>query len=90
MADGKADGIPSGTNWFATAPWIQPMADRIQKIRRGQCKAILRDYAGVNQAEFFAVAVETFFEQPEKMKQQDPELFKLMHSYFNVDPSQPE
>lgn len=89
MADGRADGVPSGMNWFATAPWIKLMADRIQKIRSGQCKAILRDYAGVNQAEFFAVAVEAFYERPSKLRQSDPELFKLLQSYFGVDPENP-
>jgi len=89
MADGRADGVPTGLSWFASAPWIKVMADRIQKVRRGECRKILREYAGVNEAEFFAVAVEVFFERPEALYQSDTELFNLMLDYFKVDPRQP-
>jgi len=89
MADGHADGVPTGMSWFATAPWVRVMADRIQKVRRGECRKILREYAGVNEAEFFAVAVEVFFERPEELHRKDAELFDLLLSYFKVDPRQP-
>lgn len=89
MADGRADGVPTGLSWFATAPWVKVMADRIQKVRRGECRKILREYAGVNEAEFFAVAVEVFFERPDDLYQTDPELFSLLLDYFNVDPRRP-
>jgi len=74
MATGSADGIPAGLNWVATAPWVKIMADRIQKVQKGKIKRVLRPYAGVNEAEFFAVAVEVFFEKPMQMKSQDPDL----------------
>ena len=86
MADGAADGVPAGLSWFATAPWIRIMANRLQKIRKRQCKQVLRAYAGVNEAEFFAVAVEAFFEQPGKLRRMDQELYELMAGYFNIDP----
>jgi MtfA peptidase len=90
MANGHADGVPVGMNWMVTAPWIKVMSDRIQKIRRGECRKILKEYAGVNEAEFFAVAVEVFFQQPKALKQHDPELFQLLKSYFRIDPNNPD
>lgn len=89
MANGSADGVPIGMDWVATAPWVRIMADRIQKVRQGECREILRDYAGVDEAEFFAVAVEVFFQKPGEMKAADPELFRLLAEYFNVDPQNP-
>lgn len=84
MADGEADGVPAG--WVATAPWVRILADRLQRVRQKDCRNILRSYAGVNEAEFFAVAVEAFFEQPERLKRRDRELFDLLTGYFNIDP----
>ena len=89
MANGQADGVPVGMDWMVTAPWVKVMADRIQKVRRGECQKILRDYAGVDEAEFFAVAVEVFFQRPAELAIQDPELYKLLKSYFRVDPEKP-
>jgi hypothetical protein len=87
FADGVADGVPTGVEWVAEAPWIQVVADRLQKVRSGSRRGqALRDYAGKNEAELFAVAVEAFFEQPEKLFDRDPELFEMLSEYFNVDP----
>lgn len=86
MADGSADGIPAGVEWVATAPWVQIVADRLGKIRRGELRRVLRDYAGKNEAELFAVVVEVFFERPKSLAKKDPELFELLSDYFNVDP----
>jgi len=85
MANGHADGIPSGLSWIASAPWIKIMADRIRKVQQGKCSEILRSYAGVNEAEFFAVAVEVFFQKPYELKKYDPELYKMLSNYFNLD-----
>jgi hypothetical protein len=87
MRDGRADGIPDGMQWAATAPWLELMADRLVKLRSRRGQRALRRYAGKNEAEFFAVAVEVFFEQPEKLHDMDPELYGLLAEYFNQDPA---
>jgi hypothetical protein len=87
MAGGAADGVPAGVAWVASAPWVQVIADRMQRVRRNECRRVLRAYAGVNEAEFFAVAVETFFEQPARLRAHDPELYGLLAEYFNLDPA---
>lgn len=85
LADGYADGVPAG--WFATAPWLEVMHDRLARVRRGDATVPLRDYAGVNEAELFAVAVEAFFERPRKLADKDPELYATLRSFFNQDPA---
>jgi Mlc titration factor MtfA (ptsG expression regulator) len=86
MADGRADGIPAGVQWVSSAPWLSLVADRLRRVRRGQMRRILRGYAGKNEAEFFAVAVETFFEKPTQLADKDSELFEMLADYFNLDP----
>lgn len=46
----------------------------------------MRKYAATNMMEFFAVAVETFFEQPQQFKVQLPELYKRLGALLNQDP----
>jgi hypothetical protein len=87
LGDGRADGIPDGMEWAATAPWVQVMADRLGGLRSRRGPRALRSYAGKNEAEFFAVAVEAFFEQPEKLLARDPELYEMLSAYFRQDPA---
>ena len=42
-----------------------------------------------NEAELFAVAVETFFEQRDRLEKADPTLFGLLRDYFQQDPRRP-
>ncbi len=87
LADGKADGVPAGLEFAATAPWIQVMAERLSRIRSGTDGGVLRRYAGKNPVEAFAVAVEVFFERPRALKRTDPELYDMLSDYFRQDPA---
>jgi hypothetical protein len=46
-----------------------------------------RKYAFTNEAEFFAVAVENFFERPQKFANELPDLYKLLVKLMKQDPS---
>ncbi len=46
----------------------------------------LRRYAANSQEEFFAVAVESFFERPAGIKEHMPHLYKALQRLFNQDP----
>lgn len=48
---------------------------------------IFREYALSNEHEFFAVAVEEFFERPLLFSQNHPQLFSLISKILNQDPS---
>ena len=86
FVDGRADGVPAGAEWVASAPWIEVVADRLRKVRSGKLRQVISSYGGKNEAELFAVAVEAFFERPEKLVAKDRELFDMLADYFNVDP----
>jgi Mlc titration factor MtfA (ptsG expression regulator) len=49
-------------------------------------KNLLGDYAAVNYHEFWAVAVETFFDNPVRFKHELPELYEAMARLLNQDP----
>ncbi len=87
FATGRADGVPSGMEWVGTAPWIEVVAERLEKIRTRQGRRVLRDYGGKNEAELFAVAVEAFFEQPKGLRRKDPELYEMLSEFFGQDPA---
>ncbi len=87
FADGRADGLPGGLSWVGTAPWIQLMADRLREFEDGTDSGALRDYAGQNEAELFAVAVEVFFERPRSLRKRDPALYGLLCDFFGQDPA---
>ncbi|KAF0201517.1 MAG: hypothetical protein FD170_2675 [Bacteroidetes bacterium] len=48
--------------------------------------SILREYAFVNNEEFFSVCVEYFFEVPELLNQHKPEIYKLLCNLLNQNP----
>lgn len=86
FATGHADGLPAGLEWVATAPWVDVVAQRLRKLRKKH-RSVLRRYAATNEAEFFAVAVEAFFERPRRLHREDPELYAMLADYFRQDPA---
>jgi len=48
--------------------------------------ALFGDYAAKNRSEFFAVATERFFESPYRLKNNFPELYAVLKSFYGTDP----
>jgi Mlc titration factor MtfA (ptsG expression regulator) len=80
--DGDVDGVPELLleKQYAV-PWLNLIAKEIDAIKRGQSD--INIYGVKNKAEFFAVAAEYFFEQPERFKEHHGELYHLMTKIFN-------
>lgn len=57
-----------------------------EKMHKQGAKNILGDYAGTNYQEFWAVCVEVFFENPIRMSQELPDLYKAMNNLLRQDP----
>jgi Mlc titration factor MtfA (ptsG expression regulator) len=47
---------------------------------------VLDPYGATNPAEFFAVATESFFEQPYELAARHPQLYAEFQAYYRVDP----
>lgn len=81
----RPDGIPGGLDLGSYRPWVTVMQQEFEKVHRG--RSFLRAYAGTNPAEFFACAVEYFFEKPQQMLGKAPELYRQLSRFFNQDPA---
>ncbi len=83
--DGEVDGLPEALlNRKHNSEWIQLMNKNIGLILQEQSD--INSYGASNKAEFFAVASEYFFNQPELFKEKHSELYELMCLIFNQDP----
>lgn len=65
--------------------WQQLASSEMEKIRSGETN-FFRAYAGTNQAEFFAVAVENFFERPKNFSVYNRALYKTLAQLLKQDP----
>lgn len=71
------DQSMTGANWKAI------IADEWKKAFAGE--SFLGTYAGSNEAECFAVAVEVFFEDPQYMIANNQALYNALKEFFNLD-----
>ncbi|KGO91145.1 M90 family metallopeptidase [Flavobacterium subsaxonicum] len=80
--DGATDGIPEQLlQKQYILPWLDLMHKTMEEINDD--KSDIREYGGTNQAEFFAVVSEYFFERPDLLEAKHPELYKMLHACFN-------
>ena len=87
-ADGSFDGTPELRAWGHYSPWVHVMSDhynKLKKRKRAQRK-VLRAYGAQNEAEFFAVATESFFEKPRQMRKRTPDLYEELMRFYGFDP----
>ena len=81
-ADGTIDGVPE---YMLTRPevlpWVQKVHESIRVMQEGGHTDI-NFYGATNSAEFFAVVTEYFFEQPEQLKLNHPQLYSQLREIF--------
>jgi Mlc titration factor MtfA (ptsG expression regulator) len=89
----KSGGAMSGTPRLRAKEhyraWAEVMSRHFFRLREGAAEEadVLRDYGGKNEAEFFAVAVESFFERSRKMRDETPDLYHELSRFFGQDPA---
>ena len=54
---------------------------------REERNKVLRDYGATNEAEFFAVATESYFEKPRQMRTHAPDLYRELQEFYGGDPA---
>jgi Mlc titration factor MtfA (ptsG expression regulator) len=80
-SDGTIDGLPGvGLDRQSIGPWIELVRRKMEEMRRG--KSDINPYGLTNEAEFFAVASEYFFERPGVMQRKHPELYAMLSRVF--------
>ncbi|MEO5650502.1 MAG: M90 family metallopeptidase [Ginsengibacter sp.] len=81
--DGDVDGLPEALlNRKYNSQWLELANKNMEAILSG--RSDINSYGATNNAEFFSVASEYFFNSPELFKENHPELYNLMIKIFQV------
>ena len=90
MLDGAADGTPPLADRDQLAQWVEVCTREFQRLRRlaetGH-RTFLDVYAAQDEAEFFAVATEEFFDRPLALLTHAPDLYHVLGAYYRQDPA---
>jgi Mlc titration factor MtfA (ptsG expression regulator) len=78
-------GTPAGLDGPDAARWAALAEHEMERMRRG--RSVLDDYGAEDVVEFFAVAVEGFFETPLALRKRHRELYELLSRWFRQDPA---
>jgi len=89
QAHGGADGVPAPASGASPEEWARVLAEEYQQLQADSDRrryTLLDGYGATNEAEFFAVATECFFEKPRQMKRRHPDLYDQLRRYYGQDP----
>ncbi len=87
LNDGLFDGTPKLHNRAEYRTWTHVLGDHFEQLRDNPSRPdIIDQYGATNEAEFFAVATEVFFEKPRVLQSADPALYEELRKYYRVDP----
>jgi MtfA peptidase len=82
--DGTIDGIPTVLNGKTfTLPWLELIRAKTAEIMKGSSD--INEYGATHVREFLAVAGEYFFERPQLLQKNHPELYQLLSKAFQQD-----
>lgn len=86
--DGEADGTPPLPSGSARRAWAEAFAPAYlahkERAERGK-RSFLDDYAITNEAEYFAVATEAFFEKPRALARELPDVYAALRQFYSLD-----
>jgi hypothetical protein len=87
---GHTDGVPNLDRSQSFAAWervfVKAYKNHVQHIQAGH-KTVFDAYGAEGPEEFFAVAVEVFFERPVALKSKEPEVYEQLAMLFKLEPS---
>ena len=90
MQDGVADGTPRLRDRGEYRDWVKTCSSEylrlLTDVKKGR-RTFLDEYGATDEAEFFAVATEHFFDQPLPMIKSAPELYRVLKEYYRQDPA---
>ncbi len=89
MLDGALDGTPPLHERAEYKDWMATCTREYQKLRQDSAmgrKTFMDAYSATNEAEFFAVATEQFFDRPQDLVQQAPDLYQVLRDFYRQDP----
>ncbi len=83
-ADGNIDGLPVSIDRETYDPWVRWVGEELRRdVTAGEH---IDDYAYTNEAEYFAVLTEYFFEAPSLLQQKNPKLYDMLQRMYHQNP----
>ena len=86
---GHTDGAPLMAEGQSLQDWSRVVLGaferHVENVQRGK-PTVLDAYGATNHQEFFAVAVETFFEKSQQLRAEEPEVYAQLARLLNLDP----
>jgi Mlc titration factor MtfA (ptsG expression regulator) len=91
MLDREVNGTPPLHSHDQAQRWNTVMTAEFNRLisdaRRGR-PTLIDPYGTTNEAEFFAVTTECFFDAPRELREEHPELYELLREYYGQDPAE--
>jgi Mlc titration factor MtfA (ptsG expression regulator) len=87
---GHANGAPLLARRTGYERWSRILGEEFARLRDKAAwgePALMSFYGATDPAEFFAVASEVFFEQPQRMAAEHPALYSELSGFYRVDPA---
>ena len=88
--NGFTDGAPPLARGSEYAAWARILGREYEALARAAAEGrptVLDAYGATNPAEFFAVATESFFENPQELRDHHPELYEALKGFYRQDPA---
>jgi Mlc titration factor MtfA (ptsG expression regulator) len=92
MANGTVDGAPPLPTRARIRRWSTVFSaafDRLKRDLAAGWPTVIDAYGATNEAEFFAVATETFFTRPAELRAAEPALYAELAAFYAIDPPAP-
>ena len=90
LLDGSADGTPPLGSRDEYRRWAEICSREYLALRERAEQGLptfLDAYGATNEAEFFAVATEQFFDAPVSLRQAHPDLYAVLSGFYRQDPA---
>jgi hypothetical protein len=90
MLDRASDGTPPLPSRQQYEHWAAVMSAELASLRaaiRAHQPTLIDPYGAQNEAEFFAVTTECFFDSPVELASEHPELYGLLAGFYHQDPA---
>ncbi|MDP2561618.1 zinc-dependent peptidase [Psychrobium sp. 1_MG-2023] len=87
--NGGATGTPKLKERAMYQQWNKVLSQEYQQLRSQLWQnksSVIDTYGATNEAEFFAVITESFFERPLQLRKEHSALYEILYRYYQVDP----
>jgi MtfA peptidase len=92
MANGSVDGAPPLASRAEIRRWAAVCSAAFARLRRdveAGWPTSIDAYGATNEAEFFAVATESYFTRPAELRALEPELYAVLAAFYRIAPPPP-